>query len=93
MNIHVLTLHKRLAKEKVRKMCILCRFRVPNLNDMTGYNVGKGIVPRPTIMIIMSTTSAASATAAAMSGRAHDELAMGAIFQRTKSFTFDLSSS
>ena len=41
-------------------MCILCRFRVPNLNDMTGYNVGKGIVPRPTIMIIMSTTSAAT---------------------------------
>ena len=62
-------------------MRILCRFRVPNLNDMTGYNVGKGIVPRPTIMIIMSTTSAASATAAAMSGRAHDELTLGQYFK------------
>ena len=55
--------------------------------------LAKGIVPATTIMIIMSTTSAASATAAAMSGRAHDELTLGAIFQRTKSFTFDFTSS
>ena len=45
LHTHFLTLHKRLAKEKVRKMCIVCRFRVPNLNDMTGYNVGKGNCP------------------------------------------------
>ena len=54
--------------------------------------LAKGIVPATTIMIIMSTTSAASATAAAMSGRAHDELTLGQHF-KGKSFTFDFSSS
>lgn len=44
--------------------------------------LAKGIVPATTIMIIMSTTSAASATAAAMSGRAHDELTLGQHFRR-----------
>ena len=43
--------------------------------------LAKGIVPATTIMIIMSTTSAASATAAAMSGRAHDELTLGQHFK------------